>query len=71
MIAGGEAAEAPALALTGIDKWFGSVHANRAVSLSIPRGTIHGIMGENGAGVRIMFSCETSSPRPALRLFSR
>jgi simple sugar transport system ATP-binding protein len=56
VIAGGEAAEAPALALTGIDKWFGSVHANRAVSLSIPRGTIHGIMGENGAGKSTLMS---------------
>ena len=40
----------PALELRGIDKRFGSVHANRAVSLSVSRGSIHGLIGENGAG---------------------
>ncbi len=40
----------PALELRGIDKRFGSVHANRAVSLSVARGSIHGLIGENGAG---------------------
>jgi ABC-type uncharacterized transport system ATPase subunit len=40
----------PALELRGIDKRFGSVHANRAVSLSAARGSIHGLIGENGAG---------------------
>lgn len=33
-----------------IDKSFGAVHANRAISLTIPAGTIQGILGENGAG---------------------
>ncbi|HXQ80526.1 MAG TPA: ABC transporter ATP-binding protein [Opitutaceae bacterium] len=41
---------APALELRGIDKRFGPVHANRAVSLSVARGSIHGLIGENGAG---------------------
>jgi general nucleoside transport system ATP-binding protein len=40
----------PALELCGIDKRFGSVHANRAVSLAVSRGSIHGLIGENGAG---------------------
>ena len=40
----------PALELRGIDKRFGSVHANRAVSFSIARGSVHGLIGENGAG---------------------
>ena len=39
-----------ALELRGIDKRFGSVHANRGVSLSASRGSIHGLIGENGAG---------------------
>ena len=39
-----------AVELIGIDKRFGTVHANRNVDLRIPRGTIHGIVGENGAG---------------------
>ena len=41
---------AAAVELRGIDKRFGSVHANRAVSLSLARGSIHGLIGENGAG---------------------
>jgi simple sugar transport system ATP-binding protein len=41
---------APALELRGIDKRFGAVHANRAVSLTVARGSIHGLIGENGAG---------------------
>ena len=36
--------------LRGIEKRFGPVHANRSVSLSLARGTIHGLIGENGAG---------------------
>ncbi|MDJ0388317.1 ABC transporter ATP-binding protein [Roseomonas sp. E05] len=40
----------PAIALRGIEKRFGAVHANRAVDLTVRRGTIHGIIGENGAG---------------------
>jgi general nucleoside transport system ATP-binding protein len=44
------AADAPAIELRGIDKWFGDVHANHDVSLAVRRGTIHGVVGENGAG---------------------
>lgn len=46
----------PALELRGIDKWFGTNHANRSVSLSVARGTIHGIIGENGAGKSTIMS---------------
>ena len=31
-------AAAPVIELRGIDKWFGAVHANRDVSLSLARG---------------------------------
>jgi simple sugar transport system ATP-binding protein len=41
---------AAAVEFRGIDKRFGAVEANRAVSLSLERGTIHGLIGENGAG---------------------
>jgi simple sugar transport system ATP-binding protein len=40
----------PALELRGIDKHFGAVHANRSVSLTVARGSVHGLVGENGAG---------------------
>ena len=41
---------APALELRGIDKRFGSVHANRAISFAAAAGSVHGLIGENGAG---------------------
>ncbi len=41
---------APALELRGIDKRFGTVHANRGISLRVARGSVHGLIGENGAG---------------------
>ena len=40
----------PAIELRGIEKFFGPIHANRGVTLSVPAGTITGIVGENGAG---------------------
>ncbi|AWK89993.1 ABC transporter ATP-binding protein [Azospirillum thermophilum] len=46
----------PALETRSIDKWFGANHANRAVSLSVSAGTIHGIVGENGAGKSTVMS---------------
>ncbi len=36
--------------LRHIHKHFGKVHANDDITLSIPAGTIQGILGENGAG---------------------
>lgn len=39
-----------AVELRGIAKTFGSVVANRNINLSVKKGSIHGIIGENGAG---------------------
>lgn len=36
--------------LKNVHKHFGKVHANKGIHLSIPSGTIQGILGENGAG---------------------
>jgi simple sugar transport system ATP-binding protein len=36
--------------LRNIHKTFGKVHANNDITLTIPAGTIQGILGENGAG---------------------
>ena len=47
---------APAIELIGIDKRFGAVHANKDVTLSIAKGSIHGIIGENGAGKSTLMS---------------
>ncbi|GAA2836475.1 nucleoside ABC transporter ATP-binding protein [Aminobacter aminovorans] len=45
-----------AIELIGINKSFGAVRANRDIALEIPRGTIHGIIGENGAGKSTLMS---------------
>ena len=47
---------APAIELIGISKSFGPVQANRDISLTVNRGTIHGIVGENGAGKSTLMS---------------
>jgi ABC-type uncharacterized transport system ATPase subunit len=46
----------PAIELRGIDKSFGTVHANRGVSLAIAKGAVTGIVGENGAGKSTLMS---------------
>jgi general nucleoside transport system ATP-binding protein len=45
-----------AIELRHIDKRFGTVHANRDVSMRIARGSITGIVGENGAGKSTLMS---------------
>src|SRR5688572_4276747 len=46
----------PAIALREIHKSFGTVHANRGVSLDVGKGSITGIVGENGAGKSTLMS---------------
>jgi simple sugar transport system ATP-binding protein len=43
-------ARCPAIELRGISKAFGPVQANKDISIRVMPGTIHGIIGENGAG---------------------
>jgi simple sugar transport system ATP-binding protein len=42
--------------LKGISKSFGPVQANKDINIAVPRGTIHGIIGENGAGKSTLMS---------------
>ncbi len=46
----------PAIQMTGIEKRFGAVHANRAVDMTVMKGTVHGLIGENGAGKSTLMS---------------
>ena len=55
---------APAIELRGISKAFGPVPANRGSNLLVPRGTIHGIIGENGAGKSTLMSILYGFYRP-------
>ena len=48
--------DVPAIELKGISKSFGPVQANRDINISVPKGTIHGIIGENGAGKSTLMS---------------
>ncbi|RJE80546.1 ABC transporter ATP-binding protein [Paracoccus sp. JM45] len=57
MMGGRSATTAPAaIELRGISKAFGPVQANRNINLNVPKGTIHGIIGENGAGKSTLMS---------------
>lgn len=49
-------AQSYAIELRNISKSFGLVKANRNIDLVVKRGTIHGIVGENGAGKSTMMS---------------
>ncbi len=59
-IGGRQATAAPtspyAIELKGISKAFGPVKANQDINIQVPRGTIHGIIGENGAGKSTLMS---------------
>ncbi|WP_323716803.1 ABC transporter ATP-binding protein [Paracoccus aminovorans] len=57
-------AGAPAIELRGICKAFGPVQANKDIDLVVPRGTIHGIIGENGAGKSTLMSILYGFYRP-------
>ncbi|MDB5392544.1 MAG: heme transporter ATP-binding protein [Rhodospirillales bacterium] len=63
-----------ALELIGIEKSFGSIHANRGISIKFAAGSIHGLIGENGAGKSTLMSIVFGMQQPdvgAIRIDGR
>jgi len=54
----------PAIRMTGIDKSFGPVQANRGASLQVQPGEIHALVGENGAGKSTLMKILGGLQRP-------
>ncbi|HET8679454.1 MAG TPA: branched-chain amino acid ABC transporter ATP-binding protein/permease [bacterium] len=52
------------LAIHGLHKRFGGVHAVRDATLEVRRGEILGLIGPNGAGKSTLFECVTGFLRP-------
>ena len=49
----------------GLDRSFGGVHAVDDVSLQVPRGSLHAIIGPNGSGKTTLFNLITGHTRPS------
>lgn len=54
----------PVLRTEDLARSFGAVRANDGISLSIERGTCHGIIGPNGSGKTTLFNLMTGYYRP-------
>ncbi len=52
------------LAVEGLGKAFGGVHANQDVTLSVRAGTVHSIIGPNGAGKTSLINMLSGVYRP-------
>lgn len=48
-----------------LDRSFGGIHAVNNVSLRIPRGSLHAIIGPNGSGKTTLFNLITGHTRPS------
>ena len=48
----------------GLDRSFGGIHAVKDVSLEVPRGALHAIIGPNGSGKTTLFNLITGHTKP-------
>ena len=49
----------------GLDRSFGGIHAVNDVTLEIPRGSLHAVIGPNGSGKTTLFNLITGHTRPS------
>lgn len=54
----------PLIEVHGLGKSYGNKHALQDVSLSVERGTIHGLIGPNGAGKTTLSACISGELKP-------
>jgi branched-chain amino acid transport system ATP-binding protein len=52
------------LRATGLHKSFGGIHAINDVTLEVPRGSLHAVIGPNGSGKTTLFNLVTGHTRP-------
>ncbi|HTB63986.1 MAG TPA: ATP-binding cassette domain-containing protein, partial [Opitutales bacterium] len=57
-------ATAPALRLEGVSKRYGQTHALNSLNLEVPRGSIFGLVGQNGAGKTTAFAVACGFLKP-------
>ena len=55
----------PILRAEGLDRSFGGIHAVNNVSLEIPEGALHAIIGPNGYGKTTLFNLITGHTKPS------
>lgn len=54
----------PALELRQVSKWYGEIHALKAVDLTVYPGEVHGLLGDNGAGKSTLLKVAAGAERP-------
>jgi branched-chain amino acid transport system ATP-binding protein len=52
------------LRAVGLDRSFGGIHAIDDVTLEVPRGSLHAVIGPNGSGKTTLFNLITGHTRP-------
>lgn len=52
------------LRVTGLDRWFGGVHAVAGVTFEVARGDLHVVIGPNGSGKTTLFNLITGHTKP-------